>query len=182
MDHVSLLSGWQNFYAIMGTAAATLTGLMFVATTLIAGIDAQESAANAAISAFNTPTVVHFCAVLLLAGILSAPWQEFSSVSLLIGVFGSGMVFYLIIVLRRIRRVPHYQSTLEDWLWYMALPLLAHIMLIVAAVMLPTNSVLALYVIGASMILLLFLGIRNSWDNVIYFAVARSQSKRKSRK
>jgi hypothetical protein len=48
---------------LMGTAAATLTGLMFVATTLFAGLNAHVEIANAGISAFNTPTVVQFCAV-----------------------------------------------------------------------------------------------------------------------
>jgi hypothetical protein len=61
-----LLSNWQNFYMIIGTAAATLTGLMFVVTTLIASIDAHLSTLNAAVSAFNTPTVVQFGTVLLL--------------------------------------------------------------------------------------------------------------------
>src|SRR5690349_10888345 len=83
-----LLSNWQNFYMIMGTAAATLTGLMFVATTLPAGLDTHESIANAGIATFNTPTVVQFCTVLLLAGMLSAPWQTFSGVSILLGLFG----------------------------------------------------------------------------------------------
>src|SRR6476619_84130 len=114
-SELPLLSNWQNFYMIMGTAAATLTGLMFVATTIIAGIDTHVPTANAGVAAFNTPTVVHFCVVLLLAGILSAPWQTFSSLSLLLGLLGLGMVFYSIIVLRRMRRMPHYQSTLEDW-------------------------------------------------------------------
>jgi len=172
---LSLLSNWQNFYMIMGTAAATLTGLMFVVTTLIAGIDRNAEILNAGISAFNTPTVVHFCAVLLLAGILSAPWQTFSSLSLVLGLLGLGMVIYLIIVLRRMWQIPHYQSTLEDWLWYMVLPLLAHVLLIVAAFMLPENPALALYSVSLAMIMLLFVGIRNSWDNVTFLAVKRSQ-------
>lgn len=82
---VSLLSNWQNFHMLMGTAVATVTGLMFVATCLVAGIETHVPAANAGKSAFNTPTVVQFGAVLLLAGILSAPWQSFSSFSLLRG-------------------------------------------------------------------------------------------------
>src|SRR5215510_10266442 len=90
------LSDWQNFYMIMGTAAATLTGLMFVATTLFAGLQTHASIVNAGISAYNTPTVVQFCAVLVLAGILSAPWQAFSTISLLLGLLGLGMVFYSI--------------------------------------------------------------------------------------
>ncbi|MGE5224115.1 MAG: hypothetical protein ACM3PY_16870, partial [Omnitrophica WOR_2 bacterium] len=65
------LTNWQNFYIIIGSAAATLTGLMFVVVTLMASIETHVSTLNAGISAFNTPTIVHFCAVLLIAGILS---------------------------------------------------------------------------------------------------------------
>src|SRR5215470_2896391 len=133
---LTLLSSWQNFYMIMGTASATLTGLMFVATTLLAGLNTHVETANAGISAYNTPTVVQFCAVLLLAGILSAPWQTFSTISLLLSLLGLGMVIYLIIVLRRMWQMSHYQSTLEDWFWYIVLPLLANVALIAAALML----------------------------------------------
>jgi len=65
-SELPLLSSWQNFYILVGTAAATLTGLMFVATTLIVGIETHVATLNAGISAFSAPTVVHFCAVLLL--------------------------------------------------------------------------------------------------------------------
>jgi amino acid transporter len=179
-SELSLLNNWQNFYMLIGTAAATLTGLMFVVTTLIAGIDAHLSTLNAAVSAFNTPTVVQFGAVLLLAGILSAPWQTLSSLSLLLGLVALGLVFYSIVVLRRMRRVPHYQSTLEDWLWYMALPFLAHLLLIVAAFVLPGNPVPALYMISAAMTVLLLTGIRNAWDMVTFLAVERAHSEDKS--
>ena len=174
------LSDWQNFYMIIGTAAATLTGLMFVVTTLIAGIDAHLSTLNAAVSAYNTPTVVHFGTVLLLAGLLSAPWQTFSSLSLLLGLLGLGMVVYSIIVMRRMRRVPNYQSTLEDWSWYIAFPLLANLLLILAAFMLPKNPSSALYMVGSAMMLLLLVGIRNAWDMVTFLAVERAHSENKS--
>jgi len=179
-SELPLLSNWQNFYMIMGTAAATLTGLMFVVTTLIAGIDARLSTLNASVSAYNTPTVVHFGTVLLLAGILSAPWETFASLSLLVGLLGLGMVFYSIVVLRRMRRVPHYQSTLEDWLWYLVLPLLTHILLIVAAFVLAGNPAPALYIVGLAMILLLLVGIRNAWDMVTFLAVERAHAENKS--
>lgn len=180
-SELPILSQWQNFYILIGTAAATLTGLMFVVTTLIAGIDAHLSTLNAAVSAFNTPTVVHFGTVLLLAGILSAPWQTFSSLSLLLGLLGLGMVGYSIIVLRRMWRVPHYQSTLEDWLWYIAFPLLANILLIVTAFVLLKNPSLALYIVGSAMMLLLLVGIRNAWDMVTFLAVERAHSENKSK-
>jgi hypothetical protein len=180
-SELPLLSNWQNFYMLMGTAAATLTGLMFVVTTLIAGIDAHLSTLNAAVSAYNTPTVVHFGTVLLLAGLLSAPWQTFSSLSLLLGLLGLGMVVYSIIVMRRMRGVPNYQSTLEDWSWYMAFPLLANILLVLAAFMLPKNPSLALYIVSLAMMLLLLVGIRNAWDMVTFLAVERAHSENENR-
>ena len=175
-SELSLLSNWQNFYMIMGTAAATLTGLMFVATTLFAGLNTHVETANAGISAFNTPTVVQFCAVLLLAGIFSAPWQTYSILDLILGLVGLGMVVYSIIVLRRMRRMPHYQSTLEDWVWYLVLPLFAIIMLLVAAILLSKNPALALYLVGSSMMMLLLIGIRNAWDNATFLALMRGHT------
>ena len=102
-SELSLLSNWQNFYMIMGTAAATLTGLMFVATSLVAGMETHVPTANAGISAFNTPTVVHFGIVLLLAGVLSAPWQTFSSLGLLLSalfIIGLAMMLLLLVGIR----------------------------------------------------------------------------------
>ena len=177
---LSLLSNWQNFYMIMGTAAATLTGLMFVVTTLIAGLDAHVSTLNAAVPAFNTPTVVQFSAVLLLAGVMSAPWPALSSLSLVLGLIGLGMTVYSIIVMRRMRRVPNYQSTLEDWTWYLVLPLLAYVLLLVGALLLVRNSATAFYLVGLAMILLLLTGIRNAWDMVTFLAVERAHADSRS--
>ncbi len=101
-----LLTNWQNFYMIAGTAAATLTGLMFIVITLMAGFERHVTTLNAGIAAFNTPTVVHFCTVLLMAAILSAPWQASWSVGLVLGLLGLGEVFYLLAVIRRMRHVP----------------------------------------------------------------------------
>jgi amino acid transporter len=137
---------------------------------------------NAGFSAFTSPTVVHFCAVLLIAGILSAPWQSFSSVCLLFVLLGLGMVLYLIIIIQRMRHIPYRQTPLKDWLWYMAFPLIAYSALILAAITLLANPALGLYIIGAVMIVLLFLSIRNAWDLVTYLAIERSHPENKSKK
>jgi hypothetical protein len=97
-------------------------------------------------------------------------------ISLLLGLLSGGMVLYQIIVIWRMWRMPHYQSTLEDWLWYIVLPLLADILFIVAAILLAKNPVLALYLVGSAMLLLLIVGIRNAWDNVTFLALMRGHS------
>src|SRR5215471_20162503 len=67
------LATWQTFYVLIGSAAATLTGLLFVVVTLIAGV--RASSPSLAFATFNAPNVVHFGAALLIAAILIAPWQ-----------------------------------------------------------------------------------------------------------
>ncbi len=174
------LTNWQNYYLIIGTAAATLTGLMFVVITLVTGLEQQVSTMDAGISAFNTPTIVHFCAVLLVAAILSAPWQAFTSLSLMLGLSGLGGVGYLIVVIQRMRHVPGYKTPLKDWLWYMAFPLALYIVLVAAAIALPFNPGLVLYIISGVIVVLLFIGIHNAWDLVIYLAVVRSHPQNKN--
>src|ERR1700676_5124227 len=132
---MSPLTTWQNFYGIIGAAAAALTGLMFVVITLIVG--ARVRGSNESIGAFGTPTVVHFCAALLIAALLSAPWQALWNAGLLLGFSGLGGAIYVVIVLRRARRQTDYQPVLEDWLWHTILPLVSYTALLVAAIVLP---------------------------------------------
>ena len=174
----SLLTTWQNFYVIIGSSAAALTGLMFVVITLIAGT--REPRSSEAIAAFGTPNVVHFCAALLVAAILSAPWQVLWNASLLLGLCGLGGITYVVIVVRRARHQTDYQPVLEDWLWHTALPLVSYTALVVAAMVLPSNPVPVLFVIGAATVLLLFIGIHNAWDTVTYVVIERSQLESKS--
>src|SRR3989449_10732821 len=68
---VSPFSAWENFYVIIGSSAAALTGLQFVVVVL----GAEARSLGTEVGAFGTPTVVHFCAVLLMSAILSVPWR-----------------------------------------------------------------------------------------------------------
>src|SRR6266566_8228845 len=115
---LSPLATWHNFYSIIGTAAATLTGLLFIVITLMAGVRVRVSSPSSGIAVFSTPNVVHFGAALLVAAILSAPWQALWTAGLLLGLAGLGGATYVIIVLRRERCQPHYHSLLQHWLWH----------------------------------------------------------------
>ncbi len=173
-----VLTTWQNFYVIIGSSAGALTGLMFVVITLIAGSRAQRT--SEPIAAFSTPSVVHFCAALLIAAILCAPWQALWNASLLLGLCGLGGMTYVAIVARRARRQTDYAPVLEDWLWHTVFPLVSYTALVIAAIMLPGTPALALFVTGAATVLLLFIGIHNAWDNVTYIVIERSQPENKS--
>ncbi len=177
---LSPLATWQNFYVIIGSAAATLTGLLFVVITLIAQVRVRASSPSDGIAVFSTPNVFHFGAALLVAAILSAPWQALWHAALLLGLSGLGGATYVVIVLQRASRQTDYQPVLEDWLWHTVFPLVSYTALVVAAILLLGNAVPALFVIAAATVLLLFIGIHNAWDNVTYISIELSQPQNKS--
>ena len=177
---LSPLAAWQTFYVIIGSAAATLTGLMFVVVTLIAGVRLRASSPSEAFTTFNTPTVLHFGIALLVAALLSAPWQALWQAGVLLGLVGLGGATYVIIVLRRVRRQIDYQPVLEDWLFHTVFPLVSYTALVIAAILLPGYPVPALFVIAAATVLLLFIGIHNAWDNVTYIAIELIQPENNS--
>ena len=128
---------WQNYYVIIGTAAATLTGLMFVAITLMAQLRVYPPSWSH-MRVFNTSNVVHFGAALLIAALLSAPWPALWTAALLLGLAGLAGVSYVLIVLWEVRhRLVGYQLVRSDWLWYTLLPLISYTALVVAAILLP---------------------------------------------
>ena len=177
MPEVALLplATWQNFYIIVGTAAATLTGLMFVVITLMAQLRVHPPSWSH-MRVFNTSNVVHFGAALLIAALLSAPWPALWTAALLLGLAGLGGVSFVLIVLWEVRhRLVGYQLVRSDWLWYTLLPLISYTALVVAAILLPIYPERVLFSIVAVTMLLLFMGIHNAWDVVTYLAIERSQ-------
>ena len=161
------LSAWENFYVIVGSSPGALIGLQFVVLTLIAAMPRRAGTAQAG-AAFSTPNVVHFGSVLLLAGILSAPWEAISPAAILWGVLGLSGIMYEIVVARRMRTQTVYMPVFEDWLFHVVLPLAAYTALAVAAFAAGSHLREALFAIGAAALLLLFVGIHNAWDAVTY--------------
>jgi hypothetical protein len=162
---------WESFYVIIGSSAAALTGLQFV--VIVLGAEVNVLGDGSTTSAFGTPTVVHFCAVLLVSAILSAPWHGLSSAGFGLAACGVAGCVYAVIIIRQARRQTGYAPVLEDWLWHGAFPFIAYATLLGAAVLLRRNPEQSLFVIGATALLLLFVGIHNAWDAVTYTALSR---------
>jgi hypothetical protein len=163
----SPLVAWESFYVIVGSSAAALTGLQFVVIVLGAEVNAIGERTT---RAFGTPTVVHFCAVLFISAVLSAPWPAFPGIGLVIGTLGAIGVVYVLTVIRHARRQSDYVPVFEDWMCHGVLPLIAYAGLLVAGIVLARDPVPTLFVIGAAAVLLLFVGIHNAWDAVTFVA------------
>ena len=96
MNDITDLAAWNSFFIIVGSSAGALIGLQFVVMALIA--ERFPPRAAEAGPAFATPTIVHFGAVLLLSAVQSAPWQEVTFVSAILGLMGLSGVAYIIFV------------------------------------------------------------------------------------
>ncbi len=173
--HTSPLTSWESFYVIVGSSAGALTGLQFVVMALIADTQRRPSATQ--IGAFSTPNILHFCAVLLLSAVLSAPWTALTGVALIAGAVGAAGIAYVGIVFFRTRRQQVYAPVFEDWLWHVALPLVSYVLLLMSAFMLARRSSVALFMMGATSLILMFAGIHNAWDTVTFIVTDSSQRK-----
>ena len=171
---MTALAGWQNFYVIVGSSAGALIGLQFVVLSLVASRPLSQGDAQAG-HAFATPTIVHFGTVLLLSGILSAPWNEIGVAAVFWGLVGLSGVVYAIIVARRMRVQAAYRPEFEDWLFHVLLPLVAYLMLAVSAYAARPHLREALFGVGVAVLLLLFIGIHNAWDAVTYHVFVKTR-------
>ena len=127
-----------------------------------------------ALSAFGTPTVVHFTGALLVSAIMSAPWPSLLPLSIALAICGLGGLAYGAISVHRARHQTDYEPVWEDWIWYAVLPNVNYAALTVSAALLRTTPQLALFVIGSTALALLLIGIHNAWDAVTHIVVFHS--------
>lgn len=163
---MTALSEWENFYVIVGSSAGALIGLQFVVMTLIA--DKPVARSEALGSAFATPTIIHFTAVLLLAALVSAPWHDVASAAVPWGLIGLSGLTYVCMVGWRLPRQKEYQPVVEDWVFHVLLPFAAYITLAGSAFIAYSHARHALFGIGAAALVLLLVGIHNTWDALVY--------------
>src|SRR2546428_13378851 len=112
------LQGWQNFYLLVGTAAATLVGLMFVAISLGSRFITQESIP--ALRTFVSPTLIHFIYVLAIAAVVLVPTMTWMLLGILLVLAG------VISCWRSLTTVPYLRQheivDMHDWVWYLLAP------------------------------------------------------------
>ena len=170
------LTGWTNFYVIVGSSAGALIGLQFVVITLIADSPIVRDMERAS-SAFATPTIVHFVFALILSAIISAPWHAVVPAAILWGSLGVIGLTYVLIVARRMSLQTAYSPEFEDRLFHTVLPLAAYATLVVSAFIAVFRAHVALFGVAAAALLLLFVGIHNAWDGVTYHVFMRTRNK-----
>jgi hypothetical protein len=175
---MSPLEGWDNFYVILGSGAAALLGLTFVVIALIA----ERRANPAGMAGYITPTVVHFGTVLGLSCFASMPHQNVLALSLGVGSTAMGLLIYTGTITSNMRGFSHqYVPVPEDWIWHVILPALVYGVLLAMAFLLWREPRESLYGIGSALLLLLFVGIHNSWDVAVSVTAQNRKDEDKER-
>ena len=156
---------WENYYLLIGSAAGALIGLMFVVTTLTAGIDASRVSRGAKV--YITPIVFHFSVVLIVSAISAVPEIPLPAVGVLLASCAAIGIVYSAATTARLSRTRWEDPPARSDKWfYGILPTIAYLGLAGAAgaVWLASTSRIASYAVGATMLVLLLIGIRNAWD------------------
>ena len=166
---MALLTAWSNFYVIIGSGAAALTGLVFVVITIVAG--RPNGTTRQGVSTFSTPTVVHFCSALLVSALLVVPWGALQQASVVLGIVGSFGIAYCVRVAVLVGKLSTYEPGVDDWFWHVAVPIVSYATLAGSAVALSFTPAQALFGIATAVLLLVFLAIHNAWDVVTFIAV-----------
>jgi hypothetical protein len=170
-----LLHDWHDFYVLVGTASATLVGLMFVAASIGTSVFNEEH--RAPMTAFITPTVAHFAAVLFAALMISIPTHTWRTLGGLLGAGGLAGSIYCGRILVQIIVRHRFNVDLTDRLFYALLPALGYLLVLVSAVLLLMQSTASANVIAAALLTLLLAGIRNAWDMMVWIVIKAPSSR-----
>jgi hypothetical protein len=164
-----LVHAWHDFYLLVGTASATLVGLMFVTASIGAQVFTERN--REAMRAFISPTVVHFTAVLLICIAAMIPSKDRLPVTLLLllggaaGAIYSARVGYQLFIRRR------FEVDVIDRLFYALVPVLGYGFVLASSLLLLEASEWGLEALAAAVVTLLLAGIRNAWDMTLWIVI-----------
>lgn len=169
-----ILRPWHDLLMLIGTASATLVGLLFVAASV--GWQVFTPERQNGLRAFLSPSVVHFTSVLTACIIALAPLPGWRATGLLVAADGLAGAAYAIAVWRRM--IVHRLTALidrEDFAWYALLPALGHAGLLGAGAVLALGRPEGCLVLALAMVMLLLAGIRNAWDMTVWVVLQRRE-------
>src|ERR1700731_2700595 len=97
-----MLAAWHEFYALLGTAAAALIALLFVAVSIATSVLPPEPEARPNTSTYMSPVVFHYANLLFLSLIALIPTETWESFALVLAAAGIGSVIYSIVIALRV--------------------------------------------------------------------------------
>jgi hypothetical protein len=165
---------WQSFYILVGTAAATLVGLMFVALAFGAGrVGTTLSSARA----FADPMFTHFSQVLVTSAVVVFPTMEATPFGIVVIVIAALRLMLMVRVFRGMMTAQRAHADLElsDWVIGLVLPVAVFAMLVLIGAGFVAGYVTSFTALAVVTLLTLLLGMYGAWELMVWMAVTRRE-------
>jgi len=165
---------WQTFYVLVGTAAATLVGLMFVAVTFGSSIVRRETSETA--RSFIDPTFTHFVQVLFVACLVVIPTMRPRLLGALLLTVSALRFADLVRVHRHMRRAQkvHHDIELSDWVTGIVVPIVCYLLLGAAGLGFVRGHAGAFTTLAIATVAILMLGVFGAWELMLWMALTRA--------
>jgi hypothetical protein len=172
--NLAALAAWHEFYALLGAASATMTGLLFVAASV--GSRAFSGGRNAALRVFLSASVVHFGGILAVSLIALAPIKSSVVLSVMIvGCGGFGLAYYAIAWRDLLRDGMIARIDWEDRIWYAVIPVIGYLVEAGAGVTLVIQLDVGCTILAFALGIVLMTAIHNAWDITVWTITRRNE-------
>src|SRR5258705_4008960 len=135
------LEAWHDFYIVVGTAGAALTGLLFVMVSLGPKVIANNT--QTGVRAFVSPIAVHFTVALTASCLMLIPGLPLSLLGSLIAAGGVGGAIYTVWT-RAHKRWRESKLPVLDAIWFVTLPFFSFLLTLASGVMIAMEQPLGL--------------------------------------
>lgn len=172
---VAAAAAWQNFYLLIGEAAATLVGLMFVAVTFGSRMVKPEQAHIA--RSFLDPTYGHFVHVIATACLLTFPTMTGTILGALLVLIGVGRGARIFQIYGHMHEAKRVNNTIElsDWVMGIVLPVLWYVLLTVAGALFIFGFAAAFTLLAVLSAGVLLNGIHSAWELLVWMALTQTR-------
>jgi hypothetical protein len=162
--------GWHEFYSLLGTAAAALAALLFVAASIGTGYMSIERGGPT--RTFTSPVLFHYTYVLFVSLIALMPDTNDTSIAIIVGISAAAALAFSIFIFVRVWRSS--VTDFDDYLGYGICPPLAYAATVAGAIAIHTHSGFGPPLLAGALIFSLLVNIRNTWDLTVFFAQRRN--------
>jgi hypothetical protein len=161
---------WNDFFFLCGSAAAGLTGLMFVAVTFGSKLVTKESMAQ--VNVFLSPICFHFVQVFFLCCVAEIPMSNSKVLGGIVLLSSAWRSLKVVRSIKVMKVTSQHDQEIEflDWLICVYFPIVAFTALVGAGVGFVLQAQWAIYVFSASILTFLLVGILGAWEMLIWIA------------
>jgi hypothetical protein len=164
------MANWNEFYFLCGSAAASLTGLMFIAVTFGSHLITHEKLPY--VEAFFSPISDHFIQVFVLCAVALVPVAGPKTLGATI-VLTTAWRFVQLARTHRMTKAASMESTdieQSDWVLGLILPAAVYVSLLAAGVCYLFGIAAAPALFAISLLCLLVVALRRAWEMLVWIA------------